>query len=182
MVVYAHSRNSRGIRHGLPQHLTDVAAKARSYADKFGAGELAYWAGIWHDVGKFHPAFQQYLLDCEAAPKTKRRGPDHKRAGATLAAKRLAPLALLIQGHHGGLLAREQLTSWLTESSFQTAISSAVALARAELGTNLEPQVSPASPHRAASDSLESELLLRMLFLDAVRPHQSLRTYLRGTE
>ena len=56
-MAYAHSKNDTGKRHDLVQHLTDVAEQAREYAAKFGAGDLAYWAGLWHDLGKFNPDF-----------------------------------------------------------------------------------------------------------------------------
>jgi hypothetical protein len=35
--------------HYLEDHLSHVAEKAGEYADKFGAGELGYYAGLWHD-------------------------------------------------------------------------------------------------------------------------------------
>lgn len=161
--AWAHSTNSVGKRHNLIEHLTDVALRAREFAGSFGGGELAYWAGLWHDVGKFHPDFQQYLRDCEASPRAKRRGPDHKRAGATLATRKLAALALLIQGHHGGLPALEQLKSWLLEPASQEAVARALALAKAELGPSLEPPAGlPVPPW--TNDPLEAELFLRLLF------------------
>lgn len=49
--LYAHSANSQGQRHRLDDHLNEVASLARKFADKFGAGNLAYWVGTWYDVG-----------------------------------------------------------------------------------------------------------------------------------
>ena len=49
--LYAHSANSQGQRHRLDDHLKEVAKLAKEFADKFGAGELAYWVGLWHDAG-----------------------------------------------------------------------------------------------------------------------------------
>ena len=43
---FAHSKNSLGEMHDLQEHLTNVAELAKSFASKFGAGELGYWAGI----------------------------------------------------------------------------------------------------------------------------------------
>lgn len=163
MVAYAHSRNAHGQRHELSRHLIDVAERARANADKFGAGELAYWAGIWHDIGKFHPDFQRYLLDCETARGAKRRGPDHKRAGAAVAAKNIPPLSLLVQGHHGGLQSLGQLRAWIDEGASRGAVEQAVALARAEIGDKMEPQATPSYPSWA-NDPIEAEFLLRMLF------------------
>lgn len=49
--LYAHSANSQGQWHILSDHLKEVARLAKKFADKFGAGNLAYWAGLWHNVG-----------------------------------------------------------------------------------------------------------------------------------
>ena len=49
--LYAHSTNSQGQRHRLSDHLKEVAILARKYADKFGAGDTAYWVCLWHGVG-----------------------------------------------------------------------------------------------------------------------------------
>lgn len=75
--LYAHSANLQGQRHRLSDHLKEVARLAKDFADKFVAGELAYWAGLWHDVGKFHPAFQEYLQKCQIEPEETHRGTDH---------------------------------------------------------------------------------------------------------
>jgi hypothetical protein len=73
--VWAHSKNEAGERHELVAHLTAVAAMARELAEPFGGGEVAYWAGLWHDLGKFHPEFQEYLLEPEANPGRRRGVP-----------------------------------------------------------------------------------------------------------
>jgi CRISPR-associated endonuclease/helicase Cas3 len=36
----------------LEEHLRAAAEKARELAEVFGAGEWAYLAGLWHDLGK----------------------------------------------------------------------------------------------------------------------------------
>ena len=50
---YAHSINSQGQRHKLSDHLKEVAALSKKFSDKFSAGELAYWVGLWRDLGKY---------------------------------------------------------------------------------------------------------------------------------
>ena len=50
---YAHSINSQGQKHRLSDHLNEVAKLSKRFADKFGAGELAYWVGLWRDLGKY---------------------------------------------------------------------------------------------------------------------------------
>ena len=101
--LYAHTPNDKGQWHRLDDHLKEVASLAHGFADKFGAGELAYWVGLWHDVGKIHPEFQAYLQKCAHDTETRHRGPDHKGAGAILARNVLEPLAFLVAGHHGEL-------------------------------------------------------------------------------
>src|SRR5712691_2860306 len=116
-MAIAHSSNALGQAHDLVEHLQRVAEIAAGFAAKFGAGDLAYWAGLWHDIGKVHPNFQKYLHDCEANPGQHRRGPDHKRAGALLAAKQHTLLEFLVAGHHGGLPSRADLKIWLQDKT-----------------------------------------------------------------
>lgn len=80
-------------------------------ADSEAARQWGYLAGLWHDLGKFAPLWQQYLLDKSgASPQI--RGPvptiDHATAGAQHAVKANKTLghllAYAIAGHHSGLL------------------------------------------------------------------------------
>lgn len=99
--------------HDLVDHLTAVAQRARGLASEFGAGSLAYLAGLWHDIGKAHPGFQSYLRD--AAQGRGGTGPPHAVWGAVLVDHVLGSgpgsdqLALAIAGHHAGLKAPELL-------------------------------------------------------------------------
>ncbi len=54
----AHTANRQGQRQGLADHLEAVATLAQEFAQPFGAAELAYALGMWHDLGKFHPDFR----------------------------------------------------------------------------------------------------------------------------
>ena len=56
---YAHSINLQGQKHRLSDHLKEVAAFSKKIADKFRAGELVYWVGLWHDLGKSSRDFQE---------------------------------------------------------------------------------------------------------------------------
>ncbi|MFC5848866.1 CRISPR-associated helicase Cas3' [Deinococcus petrolearius] len=107
------SEGSGGKPHDLRMHLLDTAERAQRYADAFGAGKLAYLLGIWHDLGKYNPEFQQYLRDAHAA-KDKgedlgRKGPPHAIWGATLLQSKLeqhpqrSTFTLPVLGHHAGL-------------------------------------------------------------------------------
>lgn len=110
--------------HGLAEHLQEVKKRAGASAEFFGSGDWASLAGLWHDLGKYNPEFQQYLQeaarqnaedahleDVEGTPK-KTRGPDHSTAGAEYAIRQLREssmgeagriLAYIIAGHHAGL-------------------------------------------------------------------------------
>ena len=48
MTFFAHSENSAGIKHDLVEHLKSVAQLAGKFAEKFGAADFGYWAGLWH--------------------------------------------------------------------------------------------------------------------------------------
>jgi len=101
----------------LDDHLVAVARASRAFAAKFGAGDWAWLAGLWHDLGKFHPSFQQMLLDVSQG--LAKRMVDHSTAGAIHADRLVGqplkntkhrlltrlPLLLTatVAGHHGGL-------------------------------------------------------------------------------
>ena len=57
--LYAHSTNSQGQRHRLSDHLKEVAILSKKFVDKFGAGDPAYYVGLWHDLGKYSRDFQE---------------------------------------------------------------------------------------------------------------------------
>ncbi len=164
---YAHSANCSGQRQDLVEHLHNVAKQAARFAGEFGGADLAYWIGMWHDLGKFTPEFQEYLLDCEANPNSRRRGPDHKAAGTEMAMQHLGLLALLIQAHHGGLKTPADCRSWLNKLRRDPATEEALRLARQQI-TDLEPAGSIAPPPHTIADPLAAEMLVRMLFSSLV--------------
>lgn len=99
----------------LSTHLAEVADMAGQFAGVFGASSWGATLGLWHDVGKYSKAFQDYLRgrpdlageDADAAGRV-----DHSTAGAQHAMKVLKEpdliavrlLACCIAGHHSGLL------------------------------------------------------------------------------
>jgi CRISPR-associated endonuclease/helicase Cas3 len=157
-MLYAHTPNSSGQWHGLQAHLQATAAMARAFADRFRAGELAYYAGLWHDMGKFHPKFQAYLQAC--AQGNRAQPHPHARYGAAYAARHCPLLAFPIMGHHAGMPDLSDLKARLTQvadmpQAEQPALGAMPALA--------PPQVS--LPHwLQQNDALQAELLTRMLF------------------
>lgn len=148
--------------HLLKDHLEEVAETAKAFAEPFGAGELAYWIGLWHDLGKCNPRFQEYLHLCHAEPKRKHATLDHKAAGTLLTVQHLGTLALLIQGHHGGLKSPTEFKAWFEERQKDPATSDALQRAR-QLLSHLEPLHHVPLP-QFTKDKTAAELFLRMLF------------------
>lgn len=97
--------------HDLEAHLRGVAKLAGEQANFFNGADWATLAGLWHDLGKYAPAFQQYIkrvsgYDPEAHIEQRGRV-DHSTAGAMHAMNEFGAagriLAYLIAGHHAGL-------------------------------------------------------------------------------
>ncbi|HHT9106151.1 MAG TPA: CRISPR-associated helicase Cas3' [Candidatus Wujingus californicus] len=160
--LYAHSANSHGQRHRLSDHLKEVAALSKKFADKFGAGKLAYWVGLWHDLGKANPEFQEYLQRCINEPDRLHRGPDHKGAGAVLAYKHIEPLAFPVVGHHGGLMNFSDLKTWISEKNTSSHIQTIVQELTNQ-GFNLSPSTALTQPS-FIKDEFNAEFFIRMLF------------------
>lgn len=84
----------------LDNHLYNVAQLAAKFASSFNASELAFAAGLLHDLGKYSTAFQQRLMG--AAIKV-----NHSSHGGKIALECYGKagylLAYAIAGHHAGL-------------------------------------------------------------------------------
>jgi len=105
--------------HGLDQHLREVGRLASSFACD-SARELAYLAGLWHDLGKRRPGFQRYIrqasgVEAHIEGRVRDRDKTHSAAGALWAEHWLTEklgaqgaclsrlLQYVIAGHHAGL-------------------------------------------------------------------------------
>jgi len=172
-MFYAHRAPDRP-PHDLVEHLRRTALLARTFGNAFEAGDLAYLAGLWHDLGKFTGAFQDYLREAD-----RRQGPEHSHAGALLATKVLKdPLAAIlvawtVAGHHTGLPAQSHLQNRLdqaTDPGSQSGRLAREALERVQRSVpDLRPAQDPSLPSWLRSltgdaGKRSQEFLTRMLF------------------
>lgn len=177
MHYYAHTPNQNGDWHSLEEHLRAVGKLAKAFATAFEAGELGYYVGLWHDLGKFSPQFQQYLIDCAAKDREpdpskkallKPKKVDHKAAGTLLTKQnKLSHLPIIIQGHHGGLHTPSNCNSWLQnklDDAKDKAILEQVLGTARQLLPDLLPAQQLSFPGFAGKDAWTFEFFMRMLF------------------
>lgn len=92
--------NDLGKKQSIEKHLKGTAELAQNFANDFDCGEMGYFCGILHDIGKYSEEFQRRINDPLYTQKV-----DHSTAGAMEAMKRKnPPAAMVIAGHHSGLL------------------------------------------------------------------------------
>ena len=135
--------------HLLADHLLAVADMAAGFSQSFDSDTFtqrwAYLAGLWHDLGKYRPGFQRYLVqsnnpDAHIEGKVAGREKTHSAAGALWAIQALEKthgangklaarvLAYLIAGHHAGLYDWDGgLNERLDEVDCQTELAEALA-------------------------------------------------------
>jgi len=90
---------SSGMWQPLPQHLREVARRARIHGAPLGLADEAELAGLLHDLGKYAQRFQQRLK----SPATV-AGVNHWAAGAfTANLIKHRSVAFAIDGHHTGI-------------------------------------------------------------------------------
>lgn len=128
MAFYAHSRDD-GAYQTLKTHLEAVAEQSRTRAEAFGVGQLAYLAGILHDIGKYSDLFQQRVRGSKVRVDHSTAGAKwildkqscHRHIGTKRVADYLARLvSMSIAGHHGGL---QNYGSMDDEGSFMKRVS-----------------------------------------------------------
>jgi len=164
----AHSAGARGKPQPLSEHLLAVARLAAELARPQGeaAAALAYWLGIFHDLGKATTAFQRYLE--EASEGKPARSVPHSIWGALLLARRLneevppllSLLFLPVLGHHSQLkepgVAAQDLKEAVKNGSEQFQEVKVYLK-----GLNPKP---PPTQSLATSKKTETEMALRFLF------------------
>ncbi|GAB3474518.1 CRISPR-associated helicase Cas3' [Nocardiopsis coralliicola] len=166
MELWGHSADGFGRRHRLEDHLRGTQKRARRHADVFGAGGLAAYLGMVHDVGKSCCSWQDGLDRAEESGS--RVGVPHKHAGTWLADKAgLDVFSGVVFGHHGGLPSTTDLRAALDEAVNElfSPVQEAVDRVAARIPEILE---SPGFPswleEAAAQDPLVVEVLVRMVF------------------
>ncbi len=159
--------------HHLDEHLRAVRDLAGEFASSFGHADWGRLAGLWHDLGKYSPAFQSYIaresgFDPEAHIEGGKGRVNHSSAGALHAVKQLGGkgrlLAYLIAGHHAGL------PDWHSDEHALASLSQRLedeqhlrAISNVAIPTDvLDPALIPATKPLGGSDGLA--LWLRMLF------------------
>jgi len=108
---WAHSeRKGTDEKQELEEHLLNTAELAASFTASFDPERLTFYAGLWHDLGKYYHEFQDYLDD----PTLQRKHRDHSTAGGVYACQSLDwsqafIVMILIFSHHGGLICAKDL-------------------------------------------------------------------------
>ena len=95
----AHKRNETdGKEELLIDHLTVTAEMAKLFAKPFDYGDLMYFIGLIHDIGKYSKEFQQRIRGMNNTV-------DHSTAGTQLAFTKYRAImsAFCIAGHHAGI-------------------------------------------------------------------------------
>lgn len=107
----AHSKNEKGLEHGLCDHLTAVAKLMVSFTENSDYQKVFKVAGLLHDLGKYQPAFQKYLRE-----GGRRGSVPHASWGAGLSKRyKQVEAAFAIDGHHKGLPDKGDLLTGLYE-------------------------------------------------------------------
>ncbi|MEN9865948.1 MAG: hypothetical protein RL748_1538, partial [Pseudomonadota bacterium] len=168
---------------GTPQplinHLRGVADRAATAGQAFNADTWAKFAGLWHDLGKYRPGFQDYIRQfadahCEIfdAPAGKKtitpRDKTHSGAGALWAKRHFDKqpyvwrvFALLIASHHAGLYDWEDLAARLEGDEIATELEESLKAAPPDLFDTGDASFSLAS---VPGGSAGFHLWLRLLF------------------
>ena len=171
--------------HRLEDHLKAVGLLA---AERIGRVADPIWgtlAGIWHDLGKYAPDWQDFIRSAADAataveahveeddeqPK-RRRGPDHSTAGAihavTLMGNEIGgALAFAISGHHAGMPNKEDLRGRLKKEDKQERYRASVGAASGSAGTEHSTPLWPSWFKTITDPSIGKrslEFFTRMLF------------------
>lgn len=161
-----------GRAHPLFDHLTGTSILAASFAAEFGCAGWGRLAGLWHDLGKYSPAFQKKIHAATEGPEAHLEAKtrvDHSTAGALQAEKMIAQpqdmawriLSYLAAGHHAGL------PDWQADETGRRALSQRLlqsSLIDALDGVIPADILTPAMPTDKPKPGTDPALWIRMLF------------------
>jgi CRISPR-associated endonuclease/helicase Cas3 len=166
--IYAHtpSKDAPHRWHMLEEHLIDTAKAASAFAKHFGCTNAGFALGIFHDLGKVNPGFQDYLQACNEGQRIE--SVPHAVCGASFLWKMLlrhsrdASMAMCALGHHCGLISESDAATeggrldqwWSDVQNKQLRKRMQEVLQGLPLRT----------PESLPEDDLRRELRLRMLF------------------
>lgn len=164
--ILAHSANAAGKTHLLSEHLLSVAKLASELALPQGneASNLAYWLGIFHDLGKATASFQRYLKEVSAGRSA--QSAPHSIWGALLLAQLRQEfsypiLSLPVLGHHSQLkepgVAAQDLSRTISEGGDEYLQEVARFL------QTLNPSL-PEARFQPMRTNVETEMSLRFLY------------------
>lgn len=157
--------------HLLVEHLSETAKTASIFGKSFGYKHAGFILGLFHDLGKVNPKFQEYLIACNKGKKAAKT--THSIQGSSFLwwlllnqNKTNLPLAMCTLGHHGGLDSQHKvitqdrkLHKWWKEKEND----SIKKLMKDFLGN-----FSLVTPEKFPDNEFKQELLLRMLFSSLV--------------
>jgi CRISPR-associated endonuclease/helicase Cas3 len=169
---YAHSLEGKPPSewHKLEEHLRGTAERATKFAAEFGCSEWGYLTGLWHDLGKYSSAFQEYLIksnDPEAHIEGSKPGRiDHSTAGAVWAVDQYADvgriLAYSLAGHHAGLPDYE--SDWTGNAALSQRLKHRDLLENALRASVPEDILRHALPSQRPTSGSDPVLWIRFLF------------------
>jgi CRISPR-associated endonuclease/helicase Cas3 len=169
---YAHTPSDDDLTtwHDLKEHLDKVAGRSERFAQKIGAGKIAHYVGLLHDIGKYNPEFQDFLHQCDRAKKANQKPPTtkvpHAIYGAILAQELLKRdyLSFLIAGHHAGLADRDDLKSKLNDPNVRQVYLTIIQLAESEIPNLKKAPKLSTSLNAVIKDKVALGLFLRLMF------------------
>ncbi len=149
--------------HYLKDHLNAVAQQAARVMPDSIYKQVAFYTGLWHDLGKYNPRWQT-RLKAIALRQGERVGIPHAFQGAMLAFRYSRPAAFCIFGHHRGLPNWSDFRQWMidpqTEEEHTAEFEEAMANAAIDFPDGLLPSCNLSAP-----ESWEQfDLMTRFLF------------------
>lgn len=173
MKYIAHAKknpNELWVLHNLEDHLVKVGKLAGEFAKKFNFEEIGQVTGIWHDLGKYKPEFQERIriksgYDEEIHLEGKKaQSVKHAITGAIHATKTYPREGLVfafpIAGHHTGLKDLEDLKHSLSDPFEHEAYEKILSEVPQEIADLTNPFQEIANRFKG----MDATLLIRMLF------------------